>query len=661
MEAVTFPFQKEEPQEPAPLQVQWNLAPEKALTIRTDIQALRAISVISVVIFHAFNSILPGGFVGVDIFFVISGFVITQTILKDIDNKRFSIADFYRRRIRRIFPALSVVLIFCLIAGWFFESPANYKELGKTTAATAFFVSNFAFWRSSGYFDGASEVKPLLHTWSLAVEEQFYIIYPILIFGITQYNRKSASLYLAILLLLSLALSQVLIGISPSASFYLAPSRGFELLIGAIVAAGGFKFIDMARYRAVISAVGLGLILSSLFFFSPDTIFPGVVALIPCLGAAMVIYGGIKTDSLGGKLISWSPIQSIGNASYSIYLWHWPFLVFCRQFFGEELNAYKNAIAVGIVMALSFATYRFVERPIMRIKVESSSFIKFGFVTIAIFSVLGSQIFLAQGFPMRFWPQTLTMFDYANDFNKLRDKCHNDQPPVRDFGKNCAFGAALTPADVAVWGDSHGAELVVALGLRARGVGRSVLEITSSACPPSQGFRLDERPWCPLQNKVSLEGLRRDDHIKTVILITNAARYDNRSDLMKGYEETVRVLVAAHKHVISVLQIPTFDVIDPPEQIGMTISWGRNPENVGKSRSTFFDESSSWRQFNRALRGKYGIDILDPSDSLCDKTICHAFDRHAGVLYFNNDHLSVAGAAFMSKKLSDTLYGERAE
>lgn len=625
--------------------------------IRGDIQGLRAIAVLSVVVFHAFPGALSGGYVGVDIFFVISGFLITGIILEDIRQERFSLSQFYRRRIRRIFPALAALLVACLIVGYFLQGPDGYEALGKTVASTAVFASNVTFWRESGYFDVASELKPLLHTWSLAVEEQFYVLYPPLLYVLAKFARRHLATCLTLLLLGSLAISEMLVRTAPAAAFYLTPSRGFELLIGAIVALRTLPPLISPFARTAVSIAGLGLIGASVLLFSARTDFPGLAALPPCLGTAMVIHAGMRGESLGGKLISWLPLQSVGDISYSLYLWHWPILVFYRFWSGEEFGYAHAALAVCLALVAAYASYNFIERPVLKAPLRDLPFLGLGATMIAVFAALGSVIFLLQGMPSRFGPQTQVLFGFADDFNPRRHECHNDRPPVKSFTRNCIFGAAATAPDLAVWGDSHGAELVVALGKRAAQSGRSVMEITSSACPPSLQYVSKERPWCAAQNQTTLLGLSGDARIKTVVLTANAFAYENRAGLIQGYEATVRALVAAQKHVILLLQIPTMKS-DPPEQVGVAVAYGEDPARIGRKRRDFDAANAEWRAFQLALHVKYAATVADPAALLCDDEICRTFDARAGVLYFNHDHLSVAGASFVAKQLADTIYSQ---
>ena len=271
---------------------------------RSDIDGLRALAIIPVVLYHAGIKQFSGGFVGVDVFFVISGYLITLIITEEIKQQRFTITDFYERRIRRIFPALFVVILFCLIAGTLFILPSDFKSFGKSIMATTLFVANIFFWKKTDYFAAAAETKPLLHTWSLSVEEQFYLIFPIILLFIDRYNQGRWRTFLLTLAAISLILSVSGVYYYPSATFYLIPTRAWELLLGSFLALDLFPQIHKQRLKDITSIAGLMLISLAVFQFSDITPFPGGYALIPCFGAALIIYSGKNGTSLVGRIIS---------------------------------------------------------------------------------------------------------------------------------------------------------------------------------------------------------------------------------------------------------------------------------------------------------------------------------------------------------------------
>jgi peptidoglycan/LPS O-acetylase OafA/YrhL len=268
---------------------------------RADIDGLRAFAIIPVVLYHAGITMFSGGFVGVDVFFVISGYLITTIILNDIEKGKFSIASFYFRRIKRIFPALYFFFIVTSIACWFLYMPADLKAYGKSLFGSVFFISNIVFWRESGYFDTASELKPLLHTWSLSVEEQFYIFFPVLMIILAKYFRKKYVPAVLTIFILSFLISIYATPRMPSASFFLLPTRAWELMIGCLLALGVFPKTNNIRLLNLASFIGLFMLLLSIFVYEHGTPFPGYQALLPCVGTALIIYTGGFSNNLSEK------------------------------------------------------------------------------------------------------------------------------------------------------------------------------------------------------------------------------------------------------------------------------------------------------------------------------------------------------------------------
>ena len=333
------------------------------LKYRADIDGLRAIAVMAVIFFHADIPGFSGGFVGVDVFFVISGFLITSIILTDIQADKFSIARFYERRVRRIFPALFPVIAFTFVAGFFIFDYKAFKQLGQSISGTTLFASNILFWIQSGYFDSPSLQKPLLHTWSLAVEEQFYIFFPLLLFGISRFLNKKYLPWLIVSGTLSLLSSIWGVYNQPSTTFYLVPTRSWELLVGSILALGVISTPQSTFVRHVLSIVGLGLIFYSVGFYNKFTVFPGHNAIVPVLGTALIIFSGIDGSSGISKMLGLKPLVFIGLISYSLYLWHWPLLVFTKYILFRELSAIEISGIIMLTFVISALSLQFIERP----------------------------------------------------------------------------------------------------------------------------------------------------------------------------------------------------------------------------------------------------------------------------------------------------------
>ena len=300
-----------------------------ARTYRADIDGLRAVAIVLVVLFHA-TSRCPGGFIGVDVFFVISGFLITALLLDEQRRDRFRLGEFWIRRVRRLLPAAVVMVSATLIAGFWFMLPEHYEDLAKSAIAQQLLVSNVHFMRKSGYFDGSAELMPLLHTWSLAVEEQFYVGYPPLLLLLGRLPRRMMVAALVVLAAVSFAVSDWGVRTHPEATFYLLPTRAWEILIGGLIC-----FAPMPRHRSawvanLLAGLGMSGILLSAWLFNAVTPFPGRAALLPCLATAMVIYANSLTTTLVGRFLQMRPVVFVGLVSYSLYLWHWPILSFLR-------------------------------------------------------------------------------------------------------------------------------------------------------------------------------------------------------------------------------------------------------------------------------------------------------------------------------------------
>ena len=325
---------------------------------RADIDGLRAIAVLGVVLFHFGVGSLPGGFVGVDIFFVISGYLITKLIVEDVERGQFSFRRFYIRRIRRLFPALIFTVTCSLLAAFFLFSPEQMTRLGTSIAAAVFSVSNVLFWSESGYFDASSHVKPLLHTWSLSVEEQFYLIWPFLLVWLMRFGRKAVIAALVVLFAVSLG-GNVAAEEYRSALFYLSPFRFFEFALGAILV-----FIPPARSNSLMEfslALGLALICFAYLYFTEATLFPSYPALVPVFGACLAIYGGRALWT--GYLLRNGVAAGIGLISYSLYLAHWPLLVFWQYVRIEQIGRNERVALLALTFAVALFMYRFIERP----------------------------------------------------------------------------------------------------------------------------------------------------------------------------------------------------------------------------------------------------------------------------------------------------------
>ncbi len=358
---------------------------------RPEIDGLRALAVIPVILFHAGFQNFSGGFVGVDVFFVISGYLITTIIISELDQGSFSIVNFYERRARRILPALFFVMAFCVLGAWFWLAPSDLKDFGQSLMAVSIFSSNIFFWQESGYFNTASELKPLLHTWSLAVEEQYYIIFPVILMLFWRTGIRVLMIFLAVGFLLSFAVADWGAYNKPDAAFYLLPTRGWELLVGVFVAfyLRYKKYLKSDLLNQLLSLIGFGLIVFAIVAFDHSTPFPGRYALFPTIGTGLLILSAVPT-TLVYKILAIRPIVAIGLISYSAYLWHQPILAFARQRYPWELS---GPVLLGLCLlslVLAYVSWRWIEYPFRnKEKFDRASIFKLSLIGLILFAAVG--------------------------------------------------------------------------------------------------------------------------------------------------------------------------------------------------------------------------------------------------------------------------------
>ena len=367
---------------------------------RAEIDGLRALAVVPVIFFHAGFELFSGGFVGVDVFFVISGYLITTILIEDIENNRFSIANFYERRARRILPALFFVMLVCIPFAWMWMLPSQMKDFSQSLVAVSFFASNIFFWRESGYFDAAAEEKPLLHTWSLAVEEQYYVLFPIFLILAWRFGKSRVLWMIVVMAAISLMLSEWGWRNKATANFYLAPTRAWELFAGSIAA-----FIVQkqgVQKNNLLATLGLAAIIFSIFFYDETTPFPSVYALVPVLGVVLLVLYADK-ETFAAKLLSTKGFVGIGLISYSAYLWHQPLFAFARIKSFEDPKLAIMVVFCVASIALAFFSWRYVEKPFRkREKFSPRQIYAISIIGISTFSLLGLAILKFDGLPNRF-------------------------------------------------------------------------------------------------------------------------------------------------------------------------------------------------------------------------------------------------------------------
>lgn len=393
------------------------------MNYRPDIDGLRSIAVLPVIFFHAGLSIFSGGFVGVDIFFVISGYLITTIILSELQNDKFSIINFYDRRARRILPALFAVMLFCLVTGYFTMMPDEFKNLGQSLIATTAFSNNILLALTSGYWDLASEFKPLLHTWSLGVEEQYYIIIPMLLLFAWKFFKSKILWMFIFIFFSSLIFAIWFVSISPNIAFYILPTRAWEIALGSIVAVILSKNIINKNNLSIcnlLSLIGLILILISIFTFNNKVLSPSYYLLIPTIGTCLIIIFS-NENTLTYKLLSLRPIVFIGLLSYSLYLWHQPIFSFLRIYSIEEPSTNTFLISIVFIFLISYLSLKYIETPFRNKKAVSQK-------AIFTFAVVGSLFFLAVGlFLNKNYGVPSRVFDPSIKIEDLDKRIYNEK------------------------------------------------------------------------------------------------------------------------------------------------------------------------------------------------------------------------------------------
>jgi peptidoglycan/LPS O-acetylase OafA/YrhL len=645
---------------------------------RKDIDGLRALAVLPVVLFHAGFGV-PGGFVGVDVFFVISGYLITSLISEEMQTGKFSIAAFYERRIRRIFPALFAMMTVSAILAWFFFMPPDFALFGKSVLSAALFVSNILFRREAGYFDTSELMKPLLHTWSLAVEEQFYIFFPLILFVF----RSRQSFQFAVIVLLaaiSLGLSEWWVIKEPTEAFYLLPSRFWELGLGGLLS-------YLPRYRpqrtaiaTAITASGVLLIGIAIFAIHSTSPFPGLLALVPCGGAALVIFGGSVANP-ASRLLGSPPLAFIGLISYSLYLWHWPLIVFSQYELGHALSPAQAICIVTLSIVVSVASWKFIETPFRRRAVLSRRFNLFGFgaAAMAVAFLAGFSIDNLDGFPGRLSAEVARIYSAKADVGKyMAWTCLSDNEPrgpsVADVraGRLCTLGNE-NAADIsfAVWGDSHAAAMAPAIDKIAAEYNRKGLFIGQAGCPPLLQYetphaRKTSRDSCLRQNEAAAD-LLKSKHMSMVFLIARwprevlGAQYGNEgpffdpaepykvddrsAEVAEGLDKTLTLLAQLHIRAILVMDVPE-PGYDVPYALARAAKEHRQVD-INPPRSVVDQRQRQSMAVLRAASAKYGVELVDPTPSFCSADRCNvAIDGRP--LYVDSNHLTKTEAMGLS-------------
>lgn len=611
---------------------------------RADIDGLRAVAVVAVVLFHAFPEFVVSGFVGVDIFFVISGFLISRIIFVEIAEGKFSLARFYGRRVRRLFPALLAVLTTVLVASWLILLPRDLIGLGKQTAAGATFVANIYFWLQSGYFSPDARTVPLLHLWSLGVEEQFYIFWPLIVV----FLRKESA-WIAAILALGAASFFLSVGFAEHRSFdfYSLVTRAWELMTGAVLAWLSLwphcpKVGTKASRTLVL--LGLGLIAVSCFAFAPDVDYPSWRALVPVLGAAIVIAGGSTSDSK--NILGYRPLTYTGLVSYPFYLWHWPVLVLATNFKLAGLTLLERGLLVFICYALAALTYEFIEKPFREAPLSGRKVVGLC-AGMSVLAAFGLVLVAGNGFAWRFpkeiqeatkgegypsdWRTRACLLDLSLGDNKFKGECTETSRPM-----------------IAVWGDSTAAALMPGLRLLQSKHSFGLTQYTASSCAPI----LDSptvTPTCKANNETVvklLAGIRPD----TVLLHGSGPL---NAETMISWRKSISSLMDLGINRIIVLgPVPVWKRTLPGQTLNYYIKYRKLlPLRTNEAVFNLWDDSLAHSFFNGL-----GIEYISAWHELCTIDGCLTRVHENGPLTaLDVQHLTEQGSQLLLSKIETKL------
>jgi peptidoglycan/LPS O-acetylase OafA/YrhL len=632
------------------------------LIYRKEIDGLRALALIPVILFHANFELFSGGFVGVDVFFVISGYLIASIILQEQEQGAFSIAKFYERRARRILPALFFITLCCVPFAWLWMLPSQQKDFAQSMAAVAFFISNIFFWDESGYFEAASEEKPLLHTWSLAVEEQFYLVFPLLVILLWRNKGNYLMVTVTALAVSSLLFSDYSSRHFPSANFYLSHTRAWELFVGVICALP--QLDKFRKSNELLAATGLALIIYSIFAFSSETRFPSFYALVPVVGTCLIILFG-SNGTVTAKLLSTRFLVGIGLISYSGYLWHQPLFAFARIRSMTEPSAALFLLLSVCALLLAYFSWRFVECPFRNRQKISTTFTIRSLSVFAAF-VIGIGVF--GSINKSFGDKTLSNGDKLSELDHRLRTNHGLAKRCNAFPVKQDCKTSDDP-EILIWGDSFAMHLVQ--GVLSSNPDAKVVQMTKSTCEPSFYFvsyhqthrvkRLAEECWD--FNKKVLEWIDQNKSVKYAVLATPFGKFVNSSFEIMTDD-------GAFKLSTDITKLYFLKTLEALKQRGVKpVIFAPTPRSnfdIGLCvvRIIMFDDDLAVCDFRLSVSKqrqeaviRYLSDIGEDyqvvwvSDEICKNEVCQAF-TDGTIIYRDIAHLSYEGSAFIGKKMN---------
>lgn len=628
---------------------------------RADIDGLRAVAVWSVIFFHFQQRYPINGYMGVDVFFVISGYLITSIIQSDINNNNFSFRKFYLRRARRILPALFALLIFTTIVVYFLFLPGELFSYAKSLIATVGFGSNILFFFEEGYFDKSAIYKPLLHTWSLGIEEQFYIIFPVLLVILNKFFRNKVDYIVVFIAIVSLATNILFINYDMhSSAFYLLSARAWELFIGAALALTNMPTISNKKITEMLSILAAIIFMAGLLINVKDNQYPGYYALFPTIACALLIYSGSQNqDALIMRLLRMPVMTFMGKISYSLYLWHWPLLVLLSYYMLDYVPVYIRLLLIILCIAISFLSWKYIETPFRKktlLKQDGRIFIT-SLAFMLVFCLVGLLLKTDHGMPQRFSPNISKLADapILRNYKKVSVDGIDIRPWI--------IGSSMNPDDASflLMGDSHSIAITPALEDMARSHNQTGLVIRNTGCFLLKKY-IEVLPMKPCIDRVedSMTLLKHSPNIKTVIL---AARWEEKANgkwekrskknysretfldyQEQGLVDLINYIHGLGKKVIIFAQVPQvfYKSNNVPSLLARINLYNRELDLRPTLENYMKKQKDIISMFER-IKQKTGIDIIWPHKELCKQNFCDLTDGEISY-YYDDDHLSVYGA-----------------
>jgi peptidoglycan/LPS O-acetylase OafA/YrhL len=649
---------------------------------RKDIDGLRAVAVLAVVFFHGRLPGFSGGFVGVDVFFVISGFLITGLIAEDCRRGRFSFLTFYFRRVRRILPALLCIYFASTALAALLMLPSDMAEFGRSLLSSAAFVSNHFFFHLADYFGGLSEQKPLLHTWSLSIEEQFYLVWPPLFVMVARWRTRWLPYCVGIAGALSLLASATMVSHHKEAAFFLAPLRAWELLLGAALAILPRQPAISGRSAQISAGVGLSLIIASIVLLDESQPFPGLLALPACLGTAMLILVGTHAAPLVTRVLSLRPAVAVGLISYSLYLWHWPLLALARYHFDRPLRWTELVSILSASLLAAIVTYRYVEQPARHLRFHlAPRLVGAGVLSLGAIALVGHQIDKSRGWTFNLDPEIRRLDRISRTKNNYRNSCSGAKTLSRT-DEACTFGPprSFGSYDMVIIGDSHADHYPPTMSVLAQQAGLSGRQVSAGRCLALFGYYeitgtpaqqaacrslrdgmaqfVDKNPRLQLavlaHHWSSYAGKTIWEDVQPIYLL--GSKHDQLSAqrslevLRQSLEQTIDFLTARGIHVLLMGEVPLYDR-DPIKCITATIKQGLGAQGCRISAEAVQERvGTTNRMLAEIAKRRDNVSFFSPLAAMCDKVWCSPVVDHV-YMYRDRMHLNRIGAEYLARSM----------